>query len=544
MSEAFVKPDCPDPATNPDTGNHVPLLECCGIAKRFGPVIANSGIDLTVHAGQIVAILGENGAGKSTLMSIIAGRYRPDEGELRIDGQPVRFSSPAQALQQGIGMVYQRFMLIGPLTVAENVLLAADAAYTPQPDTKRPTLRSITETITKLAERYGLFVDPQARIRDLSMGERQRVEILKLLAQDARILIFDEPTAVLAQPEVEGLFEIFRKLKADGRGILFITHKLEEVLSAADRIAILRRGRIVAQTEPCKINNKLELARLMVGRELVLRVDKPAVPLGETIFSAQGLTGPAFSDISFAVRRGEVFSIVGVAGNGQEALAEALAGTAPARQGRIIFAERAYTAQQWFLARDKAIAYVPEDRHHVGSIASMGLRENFFLTRRDAAGDGAWLDEQRMERETQTAITRFNIVTHDTATLAGSLSGGNLQKLLLAREMARNPALFIAEQPTQGLDIKATEDVWAAILAQRAHSGVLLITGDLKEALSLSDRIGVMFRGRILEIIDTQDVERVEHIGLLMAGTSSPAAQTPTQAKSGAAGHPADTHTP
>lgn len=505
-------------------GTAAPLLECRGIVKRFGPVTANSGVNLAVHAGQIVAILGENGAGKSTLMSIIAGRYRPDEGELLLDGQPVHFSSPAQALQRGIGMVYQRFMLVGPLTVAENILLAADAARAGRP---RHTIATVSARIRELADRYGLHVDPQARVRDLSMGERQRVEILKLLVQEARVLIFDEPTAVLAQPEVEGLFSVFRKLRADGRGILFITHKLEEVLGAADRIAILRRGRIVAQTEPDKINNKLELARLMVGRELVLRVDKPPVPLGKAVFEARNLCGAGFSNISFAVRRGEIFSIVGVAGNGQEQLACAVAGVAQAHGGSVRFLGAEYTPRQWAqrnlhpAATGTAVAYVPEDRHHVGSIAGMGLRENFFLTRRQDAGEGPWLDTARMERETRQAIARFGIVTHDAETPAGSLSGGNLQKLLLAREMARNPALFIAEQPTQGLDIKATEDVWAAMLAQREHSGVLLVTGDLKEALSLSDRIGVMFRGKLLDIIDTQDAERVERIGLLMAGTTT-----------------------
>ncbi len=509
-----------------------PLLECRGIAKRFGPVQANCGVDLAVHAGQIVAILGENGAGKSTLMSIIAGRYQPDEGDLLVRGTSVRFTSPAQALQQGIGMVYQRFMLIEPLTVAENVLLAADAARAP--GRPRATVRSVSRQIVELSQRYGLQVDPDARIRDLSMGERQRVEILKLLVQQARILIFDEPTAVLAQPEVEGLFAIFRKLRETGCGILFITHKLEEVLDAADRIAILRRGRIVAQTDPSQITNKLELARLMVGRELVLRVHKPPVTLGATVFEARALRGAAFQNASFAVRRGEIFSIVGVAGNGQESLAETVAGIAPAMGGSISFMGSQYPAAQWRQAVSRmhsqgshphatgCVAYVPEDRHHVGSIATMGLRENFFLTRRDAAGQGPWLDPARMRRETEEAIHKFTIVAHDAESPAGSLSGGNLQKLLLAREMARGPALFIAEQPTQGLDIRATEDVWAAILAQREHSAVLIITGDLREALSLSDRIGVMFRGNIVDIIDTRDADRVEYIGLLMAGATAP----------------------
>lgn len=505
---------------------NAPLLACEGISKRFGPVCANTGIDLAVHAGQVVALLGENGAGKSTLMSIIAGRYRPDEGTIRIDGQPVQFSSPAQAMQRGIGMVYQRFMLVDTLTAAENVLLAADACG------RRLSMKQVVAHMRTLAERYGLHVDPAARIRDLSMGGRQRVEILKLLVQNARVLIFDEPTAVLAKPEVAGLFDVFRKLKADGRGILFITHKLDEVMEAADRIAILRRGRIVAGSEPGRINNKLELARLMVGREVVLRVDKPEMPAGEVVFEVHRLSATSplggFSDISFSVRKGEVFAIVGVAGNGQEALAAAVAGRTPASGGTIRYRGIAYSTAAWARHRPRSLSYVPEDRHHTGSIGSMTLADNFFLTRLDKAGNGPWLDRSHMHEETEQAVRRFEIVAHSTRTPAGTLSGGNLQKLLLAREMADDPALFIAEQPTQGLDIKATEDVWSAMLAQRRHSAVLLVTGDLREALSLADRVAVMFRGRFMDIIDTQDADSVERIGLLMAGSTAAAPAAPS----------------
>ena len=496
-----------------------PLLSCRGISKRFGAVEANRSIDLDVHAGEIQAILGENGAGKSTLMSIIAGRYRPDGGEIFINGRAVQFSSPAGALQQGIGMVYQRFMLVKTLTVAENIRLAAGARG------KSPSLSAIRSEILELADRYGLSIDPDQPVHELSMGERQRVEILKLLVQSARVLIFDEPTAVLAQPDVEGFFAILQRLKADGCGIVFITHKLEEVLAVADRIAILRRGRIIAQVSPDRIGSKHELARLMVGRELVLRVDKPDVVIGDTVLDVSDLTAtdgngrPAFEDISFSVRRGEIFSIIGVAGNGQTALSEALNGLSAARRGTIRFMGRPYTHETWAEARHPEIAFVPEDRHHAGSIAGMDLADNFILTRLDQAGRGFFLDTGCIATDIQAAVARFNIVAPSARTLAGHLSGGNLQKLILARELSRNPDLFIAEQPTQGLDINATEEIWQALLAQRARSAVLLFTGDLKEAIALSDRIAVMFRGRILDVIDASDSDAVGRIGLLMAGT-------------------------
>ncbi|BHH84750.1 ABC transporter ATP-binding protein [Desulforhopalus sp. 52FAK] len=494
------------------------LLSCHQVEKRFGPVIANKNINLELFPGEVLAILGENGAGKSTLMSVIAGRYKPDEGEIHVDGKPVRFSSPAQALSLGIGMVYQRFMLIDSLTVTENILLAADACG------KKVSHKIIVDEIKDLGQRYGLDIDPDARVGNLSMGERQRTEILKLLVQSAKLLIFDEPTAVLAQPDVERFFSVVKKLQQDGRGIIFITHKLEEVLMVASRIAILRKGQIIAQTTPDRVNSKHDLARLMVGREVVLRVDKPQVTKKETILKVTKLsasptpTGVPFTDISFTVQRGEILSIIGVAGNGQTALCKAINGLGRCQHGSLEFLGQEYDVQAWVALRHQGISYVPEDRHHTGSVADMDLAENFLLTRLSHGTNNLWLNHSQMEEDIGTAIRQYSIVAHNTRTLAGQLSGGNLQKLILARELAKNPDLFIAEQPTQGLDITATEEVWQSILAQREQSAVLLFTGDLKEALSLSDRVAVIFAGRIVEIIETKDAESVGRIGLLMAG--------------------------
>ena len=496
-----------------------PILSCQGVTKRFGPVLANQGVDLDVESGRIHAILGENGAGKSTLMSILAGRYRPDSGTITLRGREVRFSSPAQALQLGVGMVYQRFMLVEPLTVEENVRLAAGGPP------NRMNAAGVRREMADLSRRYGLEVDPDKKIWQLSMGERQRVEIIKLLIKKAEILIFDEPTAVLAQPEIESFFQVLRKMKADGRAVLFITHKLEEVLAVADRISILRRGRMVAGLKPEEIHSKRELARLMVGREIVLRVDKDESVPGEIVLETAGLSGmgekgrPAFEDISLAVRRGEILSVVGVAGNGQAALAAGLAGLSPLKDGHITFNGRRYPASTWSKIRPAGLAYVPEERYSTGSIGAMSLTDNFILTRVADYVRHGLLDGAAARGDTLKAIEDFGIVAEGPETKAGHLSGGNLQKLILARELSRLPDLFIAEQPTQGLDIKATEEVWQSLIQARSRSAVLLFTGDLREALSLSDRIAVIFRGRILAVIEARDAEAMSGIGLLMAGS-------------------------
>ncbi|MFW5733687.1 MAG: ABC transporter ATP-binding protein [Oceanidesulfovibrio sp.] len=507
-----------------------PLFTCRGLTKRFGEVIANKAIDLDVHQGRIHALLGENGAGKSTLMSMIAGRLRPDEGELRLRGEPVVFSTPAQALAAGVGMVYQRFMLVRGLTAAENILLTAPAS-----EKREPYLARALE----LAERFKLAIRPKARIAELSMGERQRLEILKVLARDANLLILDEPTAILTPPEIETLFEVLSKLREEGRAIIFITHKLEEVLALADEISVLRKGRMVARNlDPARIHSKRELARLMVGREVVLSMpgddnDTPASAAptnAEPVIEARNLAGggekgrPAFKNISFSIRRGEIFAVVGVAGNGQNQLTACLAGMVPFTSGALTFAGRSFTYRSWKPPRGK-LAYVPEDRHRTGSVPSMSMVDNFLLTTldrfRSRLGE---IDLEAARNATRQAIEDFEVATADIHTEAGHLSGGNLQKFLLARELSREPDLFIAEQPTQGLDIRAAREVWRSLLRERERRAILLVTGDLKEALSLADRVAVMFRGRFLEIMNLHDTKTeppLERIGMLMAGVQS-----------------------
>ena len=493
-----------------------PVLALTDITKRFGDVRANQRVTWTLDAGRIYALLGENGAGKSTLMSILAGRYQPDGGEIHLRGSPVRFLSPAQALASGIGMVYQRFMLVEPLTVAENILLRRG----PIRGKRTRDIRQIRE----LAERYGLLVNPLAPVRTLTMGERQRVEILKLLYRQAEILIFDEPTAVLTHAEIDSLFDVFRQLKEEGKTVVFITHKLEEVMAVADEIAVMRRGRMVSRVAAAQVRSHHDLARMMVGREVILSVQKPPVAIGEAVLTAMGLSGPAgadrlkFQDVDFEVRRGEIFTITGVAGNGQEQLVAALAGLAPMAAGTVSFRNRAYTAARWRRRTGDGLAYIPEDRDRTGSIDAFTLVENFMLTRLDAFGGALWVRRRRAARATAAAVRDFSIQGGGIRGLAAHLSGGNRQKLILARELSRRPDLLIAEQPTQGLDVRATEEVWQALLRQRASAAVLLVTGDLKEALTLSDRIAVMFRGRILDIVSAREAADIDRIKLLMAG--------------------------
>ncbi|MFZ5427378.1 MAG: ABC transporter ATP-binding protein [Thermodesulfobacteriota bacterium] len=492
-------------------------LELHGITKRFGPTLANDGVTLTANAGEIHALLGENGAGKSTLMSILSGRYQPDEGEIRLDGRPVRFHSPADALARGVGMVHQRFMLVDAFTVAENVALAAGGSALLD-------LEGEAARIRELSGRFGLMARPEKAVHELSMGERQRVEILKLLRLGAKVLIFDEPTSVLAPTEIDSFCEVLRTLRREGRAIVFITHKLEEALDLADRISILRRGRLVARTTPADAGGKRNLARMMVGREVIFAIDKPQVEIGPDVLAVEGLAGgpdperPSFRDITFALRRGEVLAIAGVAGNGQTELTEALAGLAPVSAGSVSFGGKTRSGPDWAKAPKQSLAYVPEDRHHEGSVPALSLTHNFLLTRLAAFTRGLLLDWTAGAAATREAMERFAIKAESPEQASGELSGGNLQKLLLARELSRRPDALIVHQPTQGLDVGASEDVWKSLLDAREHAGVLIVTGDLTEALTLADRVAVMFEGRILGIVDAADPDQVARISPMMAG--------------------------
>jgi len=498
-----------------------PVVSLRKISKHFGSVIANHEIDFDVYGGRVHALLGENGAGKSTLMSILAGRYKADSGSIVISGRNVSFSSPASALEHGIGMVYQRFMLIESMSVAENLLLSAH---------EKIGRGDTNQAIRATAEHYGLDVDPDKFVFELSMGERQRVEIIRLLLLDAQILIFDEPTAVLTPPEIDAFISVVNRLRRENKGVVFITHKLEEVLKLADDISVMRKGRLIISTRADKKQiSRRQLARLMVGRDVVLQVDKEPVEPGGTVLSLKRLSGESslggtpFKDISFDVKRGEIFSIIGVAGNGQSALVAAITGLAEAQSGQLSFLDSSYIPREWVKADKDGIAYVPEDRYHTGCVGTMSIGDNSGLTRLSSYSTGPGgliLDRQKMINDCTAAIKTYNIKAQSPDDTAHSLSGGNLQKVILARELSRKPRLFIAEQPTQGLDIAATEEIWQALLDCRRDAAVLLVTGDLKEVLSLSDRIGVIFNGQILEIIDAGDADAVGRVGLLMAGVS------------------------
>ena len=488
-----------------------PVVSLKNITKRFGKVVANDSISLDVYPGRIKALLGENGAGKSTLMSMLAGRYKPDEGTIEIDGEPVRFSSSREAIAAGIGMVYQHFMLVECMTVAENVLLGQEGSFWVNP-------KDMERRVGELAECYRLDIDPGARISDLSMGERQLVEILKLLYRESRILIFDEPTAVLTPEETARLFDALWNMTEQGKSIIFISHKLEEVIALADEIAILRRGRIEGELDPSLIESKSELASRMVGKEVLLEVNREPVDIGDTVLEIKGLTGLGLVDVDLEVRQGEVVALVGVAGNGQKALVEAVTGlTKPPIDTVFIMGQpwRKFFAESTW---NRSMCYIPEDRLGLATLRNQNLVDNLLLTTRKGFARGPFLDKKRAARDTVELIEKFDIRPGRIHALAWQLSGGNLQKAVLARELYREPRVIVAEQPTQGLDVSATEEVWKRLLEARSLAGVLLVTGDLNEALQLADRIAVIYRGQILGILDTADKAAASKIGPLMAG--------------------------
>ncbi len=490
-----------------------PVVSLKGLTKRFGKVVANDSITLDVYPGRIKALLGENGAGKSTMMSMLAGRYQPDDGHIEVNGRPVKFTSSKDAIEAGIGMVYQHFMLVDSMTVAENVLLGQEGKFFVSP-------KEMKNRVGELADAYGLEIDPGAYVCDLSMGERQLVEILKLLYRESRILIFDEPTAVLTPEETNKLFEALWRMTEQGKSIIFISHKLEEVIALADEIAILRRGKIEGELDPAAIESKADLASRMVGKEVLLEVDREPAEIGDTVLEVRNLTGLGLHGVDLDVHQGEVVAVVGVAGNGQKALVEAVTGlTKPPLDTVFIMGHpwRKFFAESTW---NRSMCYIPEDRLGLATLRNQNLVDNLLLTTRKGFAKGLLLDKKRAEKDTIDLIEKFDIRPGRIHALAWQLSGGNLQKAVLARELYREPRFIVAEQPTQGLDVSATEEVWKRLLAAREMAGVLLVTGDLNEALQLADRIAVIYRGQILGLLSTSDAETPGKIGPLMAGVT------------------------
>jgi len=503
-------------------------LELKGITKRFPGVVANDGIDLTVGDGEIHALLGENGAGKTTLMNVLYGLYHADEGEILIDDQPVRLNSPADAIAAGIGMVHQHFMLVPVFTVAENAVLGIEPTRRAGMLDRATARREVRE----LSQRFGLVVDPDAMVEDLPVGVQQRVEIIKALLRDARLLILDEPTAVLTPQETEDLFSIMRSLQKSGHSVLFITHKLKEVLPIADRITVLRNGRVVGSTVPDETSEQ-ELASMMVGRSVLLQVAKDEATPGELVLQVDGLTvlddrgHLAVDDVSLQVRAGEIVAIAGVQGNGQTELVEALTGLAPSLAGSITLAGRQpHHATPRSVLRS-GVAHVPEDRIKDGLIASFSVAENLVLNTYDTApfARGPVMDTGAVHASAVERAREFDIRTPSVDVQVSNLSGGNQQKVIIARELSRPIRLLIASQPTRGLDVGSIEYVHRRIVEARDQGdAVLIVSSELDEVMALADRILVMFRGHIVG--ERPGGADRDEIGLLMAGAQGEVASS------------------
>jgi ABC-type uncharacterized transport system ATPase subunit len=499
-----------------------PIVELRGIVKRFPGLVANDRVDLELHAGEVHALLGENGAGKTTLMNVLAGLYRADEGEILVDGRPVSFRSPRQAIDAGIAMVHQHFRLVDSLTVAENVLLGW---HSPRFWLGRQAgIRQVEE----LSRVYRLPVHPDAKVWQLSVGEQQRVEILKAVYRNARVLILDEPTAVLTPQEAESLYATVRAMADDGKAIVFISHKLNEVQAAADRITVLRAGRNVGSLLRGEADARA-LARLMVGRDIVLDAEPMSVEPGEPVLRLEGVSArndrglPGLVDVSLEVRAGQIFGVAGVAGNGQRELAEVVTGLRPVTGGRIRVGETDLANRSARAAIEAGVAHIPEDRLGSGLVANLNVAENAILKsyRRPPVARGVVIDHAEAWRQAEAMLAAFGIRTVSHSAPVRILSGGNLQRLLLARETASAPRAIVAVHPTRGLDIGATEAVRQALRAQQeAGAAVLLISEDLEEILALADPVGVLYAGRVAGIVPRAEC-RVEELGLLMAGAEA-----------------------
>ncbi|MEM7405880.1 MAG: ABC transporter ATP-binding protein [Pseudomonadota bacterium] len=509
-----------------------PAIRLAGISKRFGQVQANQDISLDVEAGAIHGIVGENGAGKSTLMSILYGFYQADAGYIEVDGERVRIRNSQEAIACGIGMVHQHFMLVDTFTVLENVVLGAEGSAL-----LGPGLRAARSALSALAEEYGLEVDPDALVADLTVGAQQRVEILKALYRGAEILVLDEPTGVLTPQEADQLFRVLRSLADQGVTVLLITHKLREILAITSAVSVMRQGQMVATLATAETSRE-ELAELMVGRKVLLRVEKGTADAGDTVLDVQDLqiaglgARDGVNGVSFSVRAGEIVGVAGVAGNGQSELLEALSGIRPIVGGTIQIKGRAVTPSapsDPHEMRAKSVAHVPEDRLRVGLVAPFAAAESSILGYQDSPefGDHVLLAYRRIEAFCDDCMETFDVRPHDAALRTAGFSGGNQQKLLLAREFSRAPELLLVGQPTRGVDIGAIELIHKRLVAMRdAGVAVLLVSVELDEIMSLADRILVMFEGRIVGEMQAADADE-RTLGLMMAnahGTGEAAA--------------------
>ena len=514
----------PDPAAPAEQAGTGPAVELHGITKRFPGVVANRDIDIVVQHGHVHAIVGENGAGKSTLMKILYGMQRPDEGRIAVNGADVAFHSPADAIDAGIGMVHQHFMLADNLTVLENVVLGSE----PKARLGRIDFDAAQSRIKELSDAYGLDVSPDTLVEDLGVGDRQRVEILKVLYRGARILILDEPTAVLVPHEVDELFDNLRELKAEGLTVLFISHKLDEVLAVADEITVIRRGTTVATVHPGEVTAR-DLAELMVGSELPTPETRESTVTDEMLLEVRGVTlrtpdGRALlDDISFTIHRGEVLGIAGVEGNGQAELVETIMGMRTPEHGQIQLVDEDITDWSTRSRREAGMAYIPEDRQRHGLLLEASLWENRVLGHQTQPPNvwGPFISRRGARADTARIVREYDVRTPGIEVLASSLSGGNQQKLIVGREMSGGPKVLIAAHPTRGVDVGAQAAIWDLLRAARSQGlAVLLISADLDELIGLSDTLRVLLRGRLVAEADPSTVTP-EELGSAMTGAGA-----------------------
>jgi len=495
------------------------VVQMQSITKRFPGVVANDQVDFELRKGEVHALLGENGAGKSTLMNVLAGLYKAEAGSIVVDGKPVTFASPREAIAAGIGMVHQHFMLVPSQSVTENILLGLDEPRF------RMRLTEYSQRVAEVAEQYGLHVDPDAKIWQLSVGEQQRVEILKMLYRGANVLIMDEPTAVLAPSEIDELFNTLRSMTDQGKSIVFISHKLHEVMEISDRVTVLQKGKITSTGINTKDVTRADLARLMVGREVIFRVAKKDIQVGDLVLDVTGLKADndkgirALNGVSINAREGEIVGLAGVAGNGQNELAEALVGLREVIEGKITVNGKDVTNTPVKIGIQHGISLIPADRTLVGTAPNLSVTDNVIMKNYDQKpiAKGLLVNKHEAGKYATDLKEAYDIIVPSIDTSVRLLSGGNLQKVILAREISSEPKFMVAVQPTRGLDVGAIEGVQKLLLTQReSGAAVLLISEELEELLSLSDRIYVMYEGEIMGEVDDGDIDK---IGQMMTGT-------------------------